>query len=191
MGSVFSGKNKFDRLARAMQRGEEAAADALYRELFGKVYGFCMSRVRERHISEDLAQEIFLKLVNRIETFDAKKGGFLVWFWQLARNTLIDHYRREKQVVFSDIADEGGGEERIAALAAVQGPEEYVARVMERERVHAFVRTLSDDDQELFQLRYIADLPYGEIAAIMGKPHGALRVAVSRLKKKIKLHLTP
>src|SRR3989344_4368287 len=105
MRRYFFGEYRLNRLARRMQSGEEEAAEDLYKELAGKVFGFCLARVRQKPLAEDLTQDIFLKLVSRIETFDPKKGTFPVWFWQLARNTLFDYYRGQKEISFIDLVD--------------------------------------------------------------------------------------
>ena len=180
---VFS-KSGLNRLAREMQKGEERAAAKLYECLVKKVYGFCLSRVRNRTSAEDLTQEIFLKLVSRIEIFDPKKGDFVVWFWQLARNTVIDYYRRAKDLPFTDL---DGGED--AHAVPVQNTEIQIEKKLEREKIEQFLNSLSEEEQELFRLRFLGELSYKEMAKILEKNEGALRVAVGRLKKKISEHL--
>ena len=64
MMSTILDENRLNRLARQMQRGEEKAAEALYNELSGKVYGFCISRLRRKHLAEDITQE-FLRRERR------------------------------------------------------------------------------------------------------------------------------
>lgn len=182
MKGLFS-KDMLTRLALNMQRGDKEAAEKLYSELVGKTFGFCVSRVRHRHQAEDLTQEIFLKVVDGIQTFDPKLGVFSVWFWQLARNTLTDHYRRAKDISFSDVS-----ETRIE-MAFVDNPETRVEESLERRRLNEFLKSLPEEDQELFRLHYLADLSYREISKILNKSEGSLRVSVSRLKEKIRKHL--
>ncbi|MEK7193437.1 MAG: RNA polymerase sigma factor [Patescibacteria group bacterium] len=183
MSTYFSEHNRLNRLAKRMQKGDRRAAEALYEELFGKVYGFCLSRVRRRPLAEDLTQEIFLKLVNRVETFDSAKGSFAVWFWQLARNTVFDHYRKQKEVSFSDVGD---GEESDVEHLSVHNPWPAFEARFENDRLRAFLGDLQGDEQELFRLRFVADLSYREIAVLLERSEPSLRVAVSRLKRKIK-----
>ena len=180
---VFN-KSDLNRLARQMQNGEERAAAKLYEGLVKKVYGFCLNRVRNKTSAEDLTQEIFLKLVSRIEIFDPEKGDFVVWFWQLARNTVIDYYRRAKDLTFADL---DGGEDAYAI--PVQDTQTRVEKKLEREKIDKFLSSLSEEDQEIFRLRFLGELSYKEMAKILEKSEGALRVAVGRLKKKISNHL--
>lgn len=176
-------KDRLTRLALNMQKGDKKAAEKLYSELVGKTFGFCVSRVRHRHQAEDLTQEIFLKVVDGIQTFDPKQGFFSVWFWQLARNTLTDHYRRAKDLSFSDVS-----ETRIE-MAIIQDPETRAEESLEFRRLQEFLKSLPEEDQELFRLHYLADLSYREISKILNKSEGSLRVSVSRLKEKIRKHL--
>lgn len=176
-------KDKLTRLALNMQKGDKGAAEKLYNELVGKTFGFCVSRVRHRHQAEDLTQEIFLKVVDGIQTFDPKIGVFSIWFWQLARNTLTDHYRRARDLSFSDVS-----ETRIET-AFIDNPETRVEESLELRRLQEFLKSLPEEDQELFRLHYLADLSYREISKILNKSEGSLRVSVSRLKEKIRKHL--
>lgn len=165
-----------------MQRGDAHAAEELYDRLAHKVFGFSMNRLRDKAAAEDVSQEIFLKLVDRIETFDQARGTFSSWFWQLARNTVTDFYRARREVAFSDTG-EAVIEERAGSVE--MAPESG----WQLKELFGFMKTLSSDEQELFELRFVADLSYREIARMLGKNEGALRVAASRLKDKVRRRL--
>lgn len=165
-----------------MKKGDRKAAAKLYDELLPKVYGFFFSRTGKKEIAEDLSQDIFLKLVEKVESYDERRGRFVVWFWQMARNLLVDHYRSKKEVVFSAFAEE---EVEVMAIAPAADLDAH----LRYGKVQEFLKTLSDEEKELFELRYIAELPYKEIEAVMGRSEGSLRVASLRLKEKIKKEL--
>jgi len=171
-------------LAAKMKAGDEQASRTLYNKLVRKVFGFCMSRLSNRAIAEDLTQEIFLKLVNGLHTFDPNKGSFVTWFWQLARNTLIDHFRKPREASFIDIENEEEGSS-IESLA-VHDPHPTLEARLAMQDLHRTLEKFSDDEKELFTLRFLADLSYQEISVLLDRPEGALRVATVRLKKKIK-----
>lgn len=181
--SIFD-KASFNRLAREMQAGKTRAAEILCDKLLGKVFGFCLSRVGNRATAEDLTQEIFLKLVDKIEMYDRKKGDFVVWFWQLARNTVIDHYRRQKETSFADLENE----EEVFDIAGDNPQNTYDGR-LKREKLNKLLKSFTEEEQEIFRLRFLSELSYKEMAGILEKSEGALRVAVNRLKKKIKSNL--
>lgn len=174
---------ELDRLAVRMQRGDRRAAESMYDELASKAYGFMFSRTGVREISEDLVQQLFLRLIEKIESFDAERGHFVVWFWQMARNLLIDHYREKKSVPFSMYE-----EDQLEAMAVTEMPD--MQDRLDYRRLQEFLATLGSEEQELFELRYVASLSYREIAALLGKSAGSLRIAAMRIKEKIKKKLT-
>lgn len=186
MSVPFLQSDHLERLAQKMRRGNKQAAEKLYSELVDKVFAFCVSRLRNREEAEDVAQEIFLKLVDRIDSFDVKRGHFVGWFWTLARNTLIDHTRGRKKIAspFTDMSDREGAFENEIAYAAIH--EETFDIKEEYNAVLQFLKTLPKEEQELFEMRFIADMPYKEIAELTKRSEGALRVSVNRLKAKIK-----
>lgn len=173
--------DKLHHLALEMQKGNSLAAEKIYKELSGKVFGFCVTRTGHRATAEDLTQDIFLKLVNRIDSFDPEKGTFSVWFWQLVRNTVIDSFRKHKETVFSDYTNEDDEFD----VPQENRQDTQLDTKAEYERVKEFLLTLSGEEQELFQLRFVSELSYKEIATMTDKSEGALRVAISRLKEKI------
>jgi RNA polymerase sigma-70 factor (ECF subfamily) len=171
-------RDRLDRLVARMKKGDRKAAGALYDELAPKLYGFIFSRTSSREIAEDLSQEIFIKLIERVESFDSKKGRFTVWFWRMARNTLIDHYRQKKAVPFSSFEDD-----EVAGMAVGEIPD--MDNVLEYRRLRAVIATFGAEERELFELRFVAEMSYKDIANIMEKPEGTLRVAALRLREKL------
>ncbi|MBU6501012.1 MAG: RNA polymerase sigma factor [Patescibacteria group bacterium] len=176
------GQDNLTRLALRAKNGDKGAAEGLYDNLFSKTFGFCMNRLRNRELAEDLTQDIFLKTLDNLDGFDKEKGNFVVWFWRLAHNTIIDYFRAKKSQTFSDLSemfldsmeDEGG---------RIDLDVKFEAEILKK-----FVNTLTSDEKEIFELRYIAELSYSEIAEIAAKSEGALRVSASRLKQKIRDH---
>jgi len=177
----WSGR-RLNSLAAKMKKGNRQAAAAIYDELASKVFGFCFSRVGKRALAEDLTQDIFLKLLDKVQTFDEGKGNFAVWFWRLARNTVIDYYREKKSLSFSDFGEE------IESVAYAE-PTASLDAKLAYEGLNNFLNSLSGEEKQLFELRYIAELSYKEIAGITEKSEVLLRVNMSRLKKKLKDNL--
>ena len=167
-------------LAVRMKKGDRRAAGALYDELVPKVHGFVFARTGRREVAEDISQDVFLKLVEKIEMFDERKATFVVWFWRLTRNMLVDYFREKKEVQFSSF--EGEDLDRLASYVAHGNVDAKLAH----EKLQKFLKTLGEEEQHMFELRYIAELSYGEMAELLGKSEGALRVATMRVKEKIK-----
>jgi RNA polymerase sigma-70 factor, ECF subfamily len=179
----MSSKDHLTMLAISMKRGDRRAAAELYDELLPKVYGFLFTRTSKREVAEDLAHDVFIKLIEKVETFDETKGAFVVWFWQMVRRMLIDFYRKKQETPFSHF-EEGA----VEAMAVDERAPDLDGK-FEREKLAVFLKTLSDEERELFEYRWVAELSYHEIAQATGKSEGSLRVAALRVKEKIKKEL--
>jgi RNA polymerase sigma factor (sigma-70 family) len=176
-------QDKLTKLAVRMKRGDRKAAAELYDDMMPKVYGFLFTRTSKREVAEDLAQDVFIKLIDKVTSYDETRGAFVVWFWQMVRRMLIDYYRKKQETPFSHFE-----ESTIEGMAIVDELPNLDAS-MRYQQLSLFLQTLSGDERELFEYRYVAEMPYSEIAVVMGRTEGALRVAALRIKEKIKKEL--
>lgn len=71
-------------------------ASEIYSDYHDKVYGYIRSRVLNTDLSEDLTSEVFLKIYEKLDTFDREKASVSTWVFTITRNTLIDYYRVRK-----------------------------------------------------------------------------------------------
>jgi RNA polymerase sigma-70 factor (ECF subfamily) len=167
-----------DQLVVKMKKGDRKATAALYDDLAPKLYGFIYARTSSRDNAQDLSQEIFVKLIEHIKSFDPKKGKFTVWFWRMARNTLIDHYRQKKPMPFSQFDDS-----EVENMAIGEIPD--TDSVMAHRKLKELMESFTPEEKELFELRFVAEMPYKDIAKMLDKSEGTLRVSALRLKEKI------
>jgi RNA polymerase sigma-70 factor, ECF subfamily len=108
-----------DELVERCQKGDDAAWMKLIRTRTREVYRFCLRFTGREDEAEDLTQEIFLKVFRTIESYDPRQSSFSTWLNRVARNHLVDHYRRTRMDrVTSSLEDElpglkqEGGEEQ-------------------------------------------------------------------------------
>lgn len=175
-----SGK-QFKTMASRLKQGDADAGNEAFTYFSPLLYRFFLTRTAHRDLAEDLTQDVFFKIISKIDSFDEEKGNFPGWVWQIARNTLIDYFREKKDVAF---VDAGEGIENISIATIDVDHQMRVRTIMDS------VRQLSDDEQELFSLRYISDVSYKEMSGMLGRTESALRVAVNRLNKKVKHIIT-
>ena len=165
-------------VARCLE-GEESAWEELLRAHNRKIYNLCYRFTGRPAEAEDLTQEVFIKIFQTLTTYDAAQGAFSTWLNRVARNHLVDHYRRtHKDRLTSSIEDETGG------LEDKPSAEEHpVARVESRERhevLQAALNRLSPDMREAVVLRDFQDLDYDEIAEVLGVPEGTVKSRINR-----------
>ena len=154
-------------LARARQ-GDNDALQSIYTQYFPPIYQFIRLRTDETDTAEDIAGEVFLKLVVALRSRKAPRHSLRGWLFRVARNTLYDHYAG-KQHFTQTVLDEW-------ILAPTEGdPELQFLRTLDRERCRTAIRELPDEQQEVIILRFGQELSLQETADIMGKKANAIK----------------
>jgi RNA polymerase sigma-70 factor (ECF subfamily) len=159
--------------------GDDSAWEDLLRVHTRKIYNLCFRFTGRTHEAEDLTQEVFIKIFQTLRSYDAAQGTFSTWLNRVARNHLVDHYRRTKRDrVTSSLEEELGTLEEKPTLGA-----EPLAQVESRERretLQMALNRLSPDLREAVVLRDLHDLDYQEIAQILGVPEGTVKSRINR-----------
>jgi RNA polymerase sigma-70 factor (ECF subfamily) len=162
-------------------RGDAAAWEELVRRHTRRVYNLCYRFTSNRQESEDLSQEVFLRVYKQLGTYKALQGGFTTWLTSVSRNLLIDHYRRTKHDRITDsIDDEAPG----AKAEQIQSPSrtpDQMALVNELgEQVQRALGKLSPDLREAVILRDLQGLEYAEIREVLRVPEGTVKSRINR-----------
>lgn len=103
--------------------GDDGAWAGLLHTHTRKIYNLCYRFTGRPTEAEDLTQEVFIKIFQTLKSFDASQGAFTTWLNRVARNHLVDHYRRtKKDRVTSSIEDDLGGMEETQPDRRAGGP---------------------------------------------------------------------
>jgi RNA polymerase sigma-70 factor, ECF subfamily len=161
-------------LVKRLKRRDPEAMAELY-DRFGKVALAIIVRiVRDRAIAEDLLQETFLKVWNRVAGFDIDRGALGPWILTIARNRAID-YRRSTN---SRVAQVGYDIERFERpLLFVDLEEQYADRDRLRHIQLAFSK-LTDNQKSVLELAYFEGLTQSEMAGRLNQPLGTVKTWV-------------
>ncbi len=81
----------------------DAEKSKIYEEYSKKVLGYMLSQVNDTYIAEDLCSDVFLKVYQKLDTFDETKSSISTWIYNITRNTLTDYYRTRR--VMSEIPE--------------------------------------------------------------------------------------
>ena len=158
---------------------DTAAWDELLRAHFRKIYNLCYRFSGQAQDSEDLTQEIFIKIYQTLRSYDPAQGTFKTWLNRVARNHLVDHYRRTRRDRLTSSLDD---EE--VPLSQKPGPgTSALEQVESRERkelLQAALDKLSPDMREAVILRDLQDLDYREIAQVLGVAEGTVKSRINR-----------
>jgi RNA polymerase sigma-70 factor (ECF subfamily) len=146
--------------------------------------------------SEDLVQEVFLKLFRHAETYQAS-GRFSAFAFRIARNAWIDHRRRSAASPLESARQSKASDEAQAArddaLGQFPGREEEPGVVLGRNeeagRMRAALAKLSEPHKLVFELGVLQELPYGEISEILDVPVGTVKSRMFHAVRKLRAAL--
>lgn len=157
-----------DRLLSRARMGDEEALMLIYENYFPPVYNFIRLRIEDRALAEDLASDVFIKLLQSIRQSQAPRQSLRGWIFKVARNLVYDHYRKERQVTTEAL-------EEWIPNADDEGLEVDYIRSVNLERARRALGRLAPDQQEVLVLRFGQNLNLQETADIMGKSINAIK----------------
>jgi RNA polymerase sigma-70 factor (ECF subfamily) len=177
---MLDGENKLIEMA---IRGEASAFGSLYDYYQPKIYRFVFIKVSRREEAEDLTHQVFVNAWLNIKNYKKLGFPFGSWLYRIARNQVIDYYRTQKK----ENSLEEMGEEYFAAQ---NNSENSFDTELEIARVKTAVRKLKPEQQDIIILRFVEDLSLKEIAEVIGKSEGAVKLiqhrALNQLRKLLK-----
>ncbi len=166
-----------DLIARCRQ-GDDLAWEGLIRRLEGRVYAITLHYLRDREEARDAAQEIFIRLYQKLNTVREDKP-FLAWVMQISRNLCVDRLRRlnvrtpAHSVPLEDAPD---------LTVSVPSPEEACLNSARDRLVYRALGTLSEGNREILVLKDIQELKLVEIASLLSAPLGTIKSRWSRAR---------
>jgi len=173
-------KDRFNKLAHRLKEGSRQAGEEFFDYFSRQIFRFFVVRTGSRETAEDLTQEVFLKVIDKIKTFNEDLGSFSGWLWQIAKNTVKDYYRKKKPISLSDFVLKS--KENDDFLEGKNDPKAG----LDLTEIIDLIKDFSEEEQEVFSLHYLSDLSYRDISKTLGKSESSLRVLVHRVNKKIR-----
>ena len=150
------------------QQGDREALEQLYLLHFDRIYSYLHMSVGNRHDAEDLTTQTFLKMLESIKRFRWQSAPFSAWLFRIAHNLAMDHFRASRRWQSEEEVPEPPGEtEPSAELAAFQS--------IGRQSMLELIEDLSQEQKQVLTLKFVFNLPNGEVATILGKTEGAVK----------------
>ena len=160
------------RLVQSAQSGDSEAFAQLYDAYLERVYRYIYFRVSDDATAEDIASEVFLKAWEHLDRYRFGSSPFLAWLYTIARNQVIDYYRTSKESVSID--------EIVSLPSKENAVDEQVESRFDMQSMRDALQFLTEEQQEVLILRFIAGLETHEIAREMKKAEGAIRALQMR-----------
>jgi RNA polymerase sigma-70 factor (ECF subfamily) len=174
-----SALNEELRLIERCLAGEQGGWEDLVKTYTKRVYGICYRFTGRDNEAQDLTQEVFLRVFRSLNSFRAGEGSFTVWLTRLARNLLVDHYRRTRQERVTDAIEDKLPilEEKTAQHSRTDG---LLAGREAGELLQAALTRLSPELREAVILRDLQEMEYREIARTLNVPEGTVKSRLNR-----------
>jgi len=164
-----------------------------YATYYKRVFSFIMIRTNNnREVSEEIANDVFVKVAEFMDIFDPEKAKFLTWLLNITKNKIVDHYRflntyqKKREVCISDFCDESG-KEFMQVIASEDS--ESIENVELRSKIDKAFDILKDMEKEVADLYIKQDKQYKEIAEMLSIPIGSVKGYLNRARMKIQIYL--
>ena len=163
-----------------INRDAEAWA-RLYEDYFPKIYRYIALKVQNRTEAEDLTEQVFLKALESSRSFKWRGVPISSWLFRIARNQVIDHWRTDKSKRTNPLDE--------SLVNDADDPHELAEKNSDILRMVQAVGQLTQAQRDVIELRFAAGLSTAEVAKILGKSQGAVKVmqhsALGVLRKRL------
>jgi RNA polymerase sigma-70 factor (ECF subfamily) len=157
--------------------GDVAKLGILFERHHAKLYNFLVRVTNRRDSSEDLVQDVFFRILKYGHSFRGE-APFTVWMYQLARNAATDHFRKWKNEMPLEGAEDTPDQD--------PAPDDSLVRDEKSELLKKALALLSPEKREVLVLSRYQELKYEEIGAILNCPVGTVKARVHRALKDLK-----
>ncbi|MGX8176388.1 RNA polymerase sigma factor [Exiguobacterium artemiae] len=162
-----------------MRSGDEQALEVLYDKYERLLFSFAHRFTNNDRLSEEVIQEVWMKIWNGRVDFNTDKGKFSSWILTITRNAALDCLRREKRQPTIEVEERDGGYDEPVERTVIQ--RETATEVRDA------VNELKPDQQELIELVYFKGLTQQQISDQLNMPLGTvktrIRSAIQALRK--------
>jgi len=171
-------------LVKACKAGRQEAYDRLIAIYSPRLYGYLLRLVGRPHDAEDLLQEVFLRLVRAMGVY-RHDGQLTAYLFRIATNVVRDRRRRQRvrphQVSQSETADEQDGLSLDEQVAGEEPAADSTLRARERaDALEGALYRLPEEQRQVILLRHFAEMPFGQIAELLGCPVGTVLARAHR-----------
>ncbi len=152
--------------------------EKIYQDYYGKVFGYIRSKINSTLDAEDIAADVFVKVYEKLDSFDESKASISTWIYTITRNTLTDYFRTRR--VFTEIP--------ITAEAGTS-VEDDVCNAEMVETLTKALETLDERERDIIILRFYSGKTLKEITEQMGISYAYGKVLQNKAFSKLREYL--
>ena len=175
------------------QRGEVRAFEVLLGRHRKSVFNFILRYVGDKETAEDLLQETFMRVIKGAEAYK-RQAKFTTWLYTIARNLCVDQTRRRKHRRHASLDAPIGSEADSGTLLDVIPSNEMASdrKTVNKAlsaRLQGAIASLGEDQREVFLMREFLDMPFKQIAEVVGVPENTVKSRMRYALEKLRLDL--
>ena len=160
--------------------GDREAFGELYERYISRVYKHVFYMVNDVDVAQDLTEQTFLRALEAIQRYEKRGIPLLAWLLRIARNLSLNNQRVQR----NNSSMRKNSEDAVAA-----SPESCCEAKLNGEEVRRAVGALEGDQRQVIVLRFMDGLSYADVARVLGKSVGAVRVAQYRALRALRRRL--
>lgn len=173
------------RTIESAQAGDLDALASLYDTHINQVYRYALARLGHVHDAEDVAEEIFLKMLAGLPNYEWRKVPFAAWLMRIARNEVVTFTRRNGRrsrdsEIPEELIDHGSAD-----------PAETTERTLALEDLRSAVTLLPEAQREVIILRFASGLSVSDTAKALGKQENNVKVLQHKGMQRLQVLMTP
>lgn len=157
---------------------DEAAIREVYRQHADAIYRYALYQSGDQHIAEDVAGEVFVRLMESISGYTYRGVPISAWLYRIARNLVVDHQRRGNRLRPLEAVEH--------TRAVSDNPVELAEKRLGWEELRNALGELTDEQREVVVLKFVEDLQNQEVAAIVGKNEGSVKALQHRALRSLR-----
>jgi RNA polymerase sigma factor (sigma-70 family) len=171
--------------------GNEACLKMIINRHKTKIFTAIYLLVKDRCLAEDIFQDTFVKIINTLRKGHYnEEGKFLQWAVRIARNLVLDHFRKVSRMPL--LTDAEGNDIFSYIVVAEENAEEKMEKEQMQDKVKLLIQQLPEKQREVLVMRHYANLSFKEIAELTGVSMntalGRMRYALINMRKLIEKH---
>lgn len=172
-------------LARQTLGGDLAAFEELVNRFKNRVFALVYRIVGQRQEAEDITQEVFITVYEKLYQFDTSKS-FAPWIYRIASNTSISALRRKKKVVMLNFDETFGSHNEANYTSSYIDPQLLFERKELQEEINSAIMRLPDSYRVIITMRYQLDLDNQEISDMLNISKENVEVRIHRARKALR-----
>ncbi|MFC1996148.1 RNA polymerase sigma factor [Chloroflexota bacterium] len=160
-----------------------AAIGELYDRYHESIFRYIWSRVSDQQLAEDLTGDVFTRMVTHLPKYRNTGVPFQAWLFRIARNLVIDSHRKvsaRKELPLESVINKSTGE---------HDPAQIVEEQIFIEQILSVLQVLKPIKQDVITLRFIVGLSLQEVAKVLGKTTGSIKITQHRALKELRTNL--